>query len=94
MKDYFFITLQIAGLILFYGAVCIIFAWIFKFYLPLPPTLNKSLLYAKIVLIVLPIIGVLSIKFGGRKIYLIIGYIYFFTWAIVILRIIVNLFTK
>lgn len=94
MRDFFFVTFQIVGLVLLYGAMCVIFAWMFNFYLPLPAILNESILFAQIILIVFPIIGGLSIKFGVRKVYVIVGYVYVAIWGLVMLRVVAGLFEK
>lgn len=94
MKNIFFISIQFCGMFLLYGALCVIFVWLFDYHLPLSTKLDKSVFFAGSVFIILPIIGFLSVKFGGRNVYLVLGYIYIVAWIIIIFRLLNILLSK
>lgn len=94
MKNFILIFLQLVGAFFFYGALGIILHWGFSFHLPCPSNLKNDEYFAKGVFIILPIIGFFSIKFGMRKIYKILGYVYIVGWVTVIIRTLVILLSR
>lgn len=94
MKNLIFAGIHVLGLFLLYGALGVMVSWFFDYLLPLPAKLNNSVFFAAGVFIILPMIGVLSVKFEGWKINKILGYVYIITWIIVIIRTLAMLFSK
>jgi hypothetical protein len=96
MKRYSILFLHGIGIFLAYVAIGVILKWIFEISIPVPfGSIVKSVALAVAVLILMPVIGVISIKFSGsKKIDKIIGYAYLILWVLVILRSLVLIFSK
>jgi len=94
IKNFILIFLQLVGMFFFYGALGILLHWGFSINLPCPANLKNEEYFAKGFFILLPIIGFFTIKFGTRKIYKILGYVYIVGWVTILIRTLVILLSR
>jgi hypothetical protein len=74
------------ALFLSYLAFAVGIYWICKIEIPAPNSTPFVFYYAVTAAILLPLIGIISIKFGDLLIFRILGWMYLVLWAIAVLR--------
>lgn len=89
-----FIIVHTLALFLSYAAVCIIIYHWFKIDVPFPETIKNSNFLAIGTFFLLPVLGVVCIRYHANFLLRLIGYVYVMLWLLVMLRLLSILFNK
>lgn len=95
MKKYLFTVLHIIALFLCYVAFGILIYWVFQRHIPLLVTVKNSYFVAIGTFFLLPIIGIVCIKFSEViKVNRPLGYLYLVLWMVAVMRFINIILTR